>query len=147
MTENDEVLTDEGTAQDEDTVEEEEVEGPQTEEQLEDAREVSAITAKIEELDARLEEYEAKHIDSIKRTAMKDAHYNDEQVERYITSVDGTTTEEIKASVFKLSMEIPAVDGFADPNAFNGEKARPKIVDAGEVGRSAISKVIHKIRL
>lgn len=145
MTEENENVIEEGTEEVEETGVE--VEELQTEEQLEDAREVSAITAKIEKLDARLEEYEANHIDSIKRTAMKDAHYNDEQIERYITSVDGTTTEEIKASVFMLSMEIPAVDGYADPNAFNGEKARPKIVDRVEVGRNAISNVIHKIRL
>lgn len=85
---------------------------------------------------------------AIKKGALlTQAGYNEEQTKLLVKLVDGEDDEAIAESVKLLQATVAPQDNYADPSAFNGEKARPKVTDAEEIGRSAISKVLHKIKL
>lgn len=124
-------------------------EQPEETEELDEATEqaIADYSDKIAALDEQLETYRVDNIAAMKRAELKKAHYSDKQIDRYLSHVSGETADEIKASVFELMTEIPPVDPYGDPNAFNGAKAMPKPVDRLEVGRKAIKRVINKIRL
>lgn len=113
----------------------------------ETAQAIADYQAKIEKLDVKLNEFKDEHIESMKRSEMKAAHYTDSQIERYLSHIEGETIDEIRAYVFELTKEIPVSDPYGDPSAFNGAKAQPKTVDSMEIGRNAIKRVLHKIRL
>src|SRR5699024_10413990 len=113
----------------------------------ETAQAIADYSDKIEALDEQLKAYRVDNIAAMKRSQMKAMHYSDSQISRYLSHVDGETAEEIKASVFKLSAEIPPNDPYGDPSPMNGAKSKPKPVDRLEVGRNAIKRVINKIRL
>src|SRR5699024_8417955 len=124
-------------------------EQPEETEELDEATEqaIADYSNKIEALDAQLDAYRVDNIAAMKRAQMKAMHYSDSQIQRYLSHVDGETADEIKASVFKLSAEIPPTDPYGDPSPMNGAKSKPKPVDRLEVGRNAIKRVINKIRL
>src|SRR5690625_191508 len=83
-----------------------------------------------------------------KKSAMlAQAGYDDEQTKLLTKLVEGETDEEISESIKVLKATIPAKDNYGDPSAFNGVKEKPKTVDAEEVGRNAVSRVLHKIKL
>src|SRR5690625_1816724 len=83
-----------------------------------------------------------------KKSAMlAQAGYDDEQTKLLTKLVEGETDEEISESIKLLKATIPAKDNYGDPSAFNGAKEKPKTVDAEEVGRNAVSRVLHKIKL
>lgn len=145
QTESSEELEQDEEQESADQLDDEQLDDEQAEEVTEQA--IADLSAKIEALDTQINEYRGNHINTMKRAEMKAAHYNDGQIERYVDHVGGTTADEIKASVFKLAQEIPAVDNYGDPSPMNGEKAKPRIVDRVEVGRNAIKDVLHKIRL
>lgn len=126
----------------EETPEDEEI---LTEEHLEVELKISEYETKIEQLDARLAEYEAESVLDKKREEMRKFNYNDEQVERYLSHIEGETAEEIRGSVFQLSSEIPPADNYADPSLMNSERAKPARADKGEVGKKAYERVKHKI--
>lgn len=112
------------------------------------AQAIEDITAKIADLDAQIEAYRSSNIDAMKQAELKALGYTDEQAERYKTHIDGETNEEIKASVFALSLDVPPpADNYADPSPMNGAKVKPKTVDKGEIGRRAVKRVLDKIRL
>lgn len=117
-----------------------------TEEQLEIEREIEAYQTKIDELSVKLTEYKLKKINDTKRLAMKEAHYSDDQIERYAKFIDGETLEEIRQNVSQLDIP-PANDNYADPSLMNGERSKGKPVDHAEIGRNAIKRVLHKIKL
>src|SRR5690625_2264782 len=103
-----------------------------TEEQLEVERKIAEYKTEIEQLDAKLAEYEAESVLDKKREALRKFHYNDSQIERYINHLEGTTDEEIKESAFSLMLEIPTNDGYTDPSLMNSERAKPARADMGE---------------
>lgn len=117
-----------------------------SEEELEIQREIESYQSKIETLDAKLATHETQYIDAMKREEMKERHYSDKQIERYIEHINGTSKEEIAESVSQLDIP-PANDNFVDPSPFNGRAAKPKEVDKVGIGRNAIKRVLHKIRL
>ena len=83
-----------------------------------------------------------------KKSAMlAQAGYDDEQTKLLTKLVEGETDEEISESIKLLKATIPTKDNYGDPSAFNGAKEKPKTVDAEEVGRNAVSRVLHKIKL
>src|SRR5690625_3513188 len=85
---------------------------------------------------------------STKKTALlAQAGYSEEQTKLLAKLVDGETDEEISESIKLLQATIPVQDNYGDPSAFNGAKEKPKTVDAEEVGRNAVSRVLHKIKL
>lgn len=117
-----------------------------SEEELEIVREIETYQSKIGELDAKLAAHEAQHIDAMKREQMKEAYYSDEQIQLYIGHIEGNTVDEIQASVLSLANDIPpANDNFVDPSPFNGRAAKPKTVDAEEIGRQAYRRIKNKI--
>lgn len=120
-----------------------------SEEELEIQREIESYQSKIEGLDAKLAAHEAQHIDALKREQMKEFCYSDEQIERYASFIEGETVEEIQSSLYKFMDDIPALgeDPYANPSLFNGRAAKPKEVDKVGIGRNAIKRVLHKIRL
>jgi len=84
----------------------------------------------------------------IKRnTALALAGYNGEQASMLAKLVEGETEEEIAESIKTLQDTFPVADNYADPSAFNGAKSKPKTIDGEEVGRNAVSRVLHKIKL
>src|SRR5690625_1083899 len=82
-----------------------------------------------------------------KQTLLTQAGYSDEQSELLVKLIEGDDEESIAESIKQIQSTVPVKDDYADPSAFNGAKAKPKTVDAEELGRSAVSRVLHKIRL
>lgn len=131
---------------DEQPEEVEQVEETGEEVKTEEELEINDYQTKIDELDARLAEYQAKSIESMKRKEMSNMNYSAEQIERYLTYIDGETVEEIKQSILDLALDIPPrADSYADPSPFNGAKQKPKTADFGDIGRRAFERVKHKI--
>ena len=128
----------------EETTEQEQDEEILSEEELEIEREIAEYATKIEQLDAKLAEHKAQHIDAMKREKMKEAHYTDEQIDRYIDFIDGTTEEEIAESVFQLEIP-PAGDNYGDPSPMNGAKQR-YAVDHESVGREIGKKAFERVK-
>src|SRR5690606_13515850 len=84
----------------------------------------------------------------IKKSALlTQAGYSAEQTKLLTKLVEGETDEEISESIKLLKATIPTKDNYGDPSAFNGAKKKPKTVDAEELGRNAVSRVLHKIKL
>src|SRR5690625_3872517 len=85
---------------------------------------------------------------STKRSALLvKAGDDDEQTKLLTKLVEGETEEEISESIKLLKATIPAKDNYGESSAFNGAKEKPKTIDAEEVGRNAVSRVLHKIKL
>lgn len=82
-----------------------------------------------------------------KNALLTRAGYGEKQTNHLLKLVSGDTDEEIAESIAELQKAFPLQDDYGDPGAFNGAKAKPETVDAEEVGRTAISKVLHKIKL
>src|SRR5690625_5240126 len=82
-----------------------------------------------------------------KSALLAQAGYGEEQTKLLAKLVEGETDEEISESIKLLQATIAAQDNYGDPSAFNGAKVKPKTVDNEELGRNAVSRVLHKIRL
>src|SRR5690625_1865441 len=82
-----------------------------------------------------------------KQALLSQAGYDDEQSKLLVKLVEGDDEESIAESIKQIQSTVPVKDNFGDPSAFNGAKAKPKTVDAEELGRSAVSRVLHKIKL
>src|SRR5690625_3060327 len=82
-----------------------------------------------------------------KQALLSQAGYDNEQSKLLVKLVEGDDEESIAESIKQIQSTVPVKDDYADPSAFNGAKAKPKTVDAEELGRSAVSRVLHKIRL
>src|SRR5690625_3140521 len=82
-----------------------------------------------------------------KSALLAQAGYGEEQTKLLAKLVEGETDEEISESIKLLQATIPAQDNYGDPSAFNGAKVKPKTVDNEELGRNAVSRVLHKIKL
>lgn len=93
------------------------------------------------------EQAKAEALGTKKSALISAAGYGEEQTKLLTKLVEGETDEEIAESIKQLQATIPAQDNYGDPSAFNGAKAKPKAVDGEEVGRNAVSRVLHKIRL
>lgn len=93
------------------------------------------------------EQAKAEALGTKKSALLSAAGYGEEQTKLLTKLVEGETDEEIAESIKQLQATIPAQDNYGDPSAFNGAKAKPKAVDGEEVGRNAVSRVLHKIRL
>lgn len=117
----------------------------QTDTLLEIEREIESYQSKIAKIDEQLAGFKSESIAESKRKAMRELHYNDDQIERYLSHIEGESLDEIKASVLKLSMDIPPVDPYGDPSAMNGAKQKPTHVDPGELGKSVYERIKHKI--
>ena len=97
-----------------------------------------------------LQEKEQARLEALlisKSHALLKAGYADEQAKLLVNLVEGEDDETIAESIKRIQATIPVQDNYADPSAFNGAKAKPKTVDAEELGRSAVSRVLHKIKL
>lgn len=116
-----------------------------TDEQIEVEREIETYQTKIEALVEQLANYRSDNIADKKREAMQEMNYSDQQIERYLKHVEGETDEEIKQSVFNLSLEIPPVNNYADPSPMNHARQKPATKDPGEIGKKAFERVKHKI--
>lgn len=108
-------------------------------------KELAEYQSKIDELDAKLAEHKTQYIDALKREQMRKNHYSDDQIERYLSFIEGETAEEIRDSVFQLTSEIPPQDNYADPSPMNGERSRAKTTDFTELGRQAFHRVKNRI--
>src|SRR5690625_2440621 len=95
-----------------------------------------------EKEDARQEALSLRKIDGLRQ-----AGYSGEQAKLLVKLVDGEDDETIKASVEQIKSTVPVNDGFVDPTINNGPGVKPKTVDAEELGRNAVSRVLHKIKL
>ena len=82
-----------------------------------------------------------------KQTALTQAGYSAEQLGKLTKLVEGETDEEIAESIKELKTLFPTDVYYGDPSANNGAVSKPKEVDAEEVGRNAVSRVLHKIKL
>jgi len=82
-----------------------------------------------------------------KTDALRKAGYSDEQSQLLVKLIEGDDDEAIAESIEQIKATVPITDNYADPSTFNGRAAKPKTVDAEELGRSAVSRVLHKIKL
>lgn len=78
---------------------------------------------------------------------LRQAGYSEEQAKLLVKLVDGEDEESIAESIKQIQSTVPVKDNYADPSTFNGRAAKPKTVDAEELGRNAVSRVLHKIKL
>lgn len=118
-----------------------------SEEELKIQREIESYQSKIEELDAKLNEFKNDHIEAMKRKQMEEHFYSEEQIDRYLGLIEGKTTEEIDRSISELVEKVPPKgDNFVDPSPFNGRSAKPKTVDFEDLGRQAFERIKDKIR-
>src|SRR5690625_2643381 len=78
---------------------------------------------------------------------LRQAGYSEEQAKLLVKLVDSGDEEVIKSSIEQIKATVPITDNYADPSTFNGRAAKPKTVDAEELGRNAVSRVLHKIKL
>ncbi|GIN58093.1 hypothetical protein J8TS2_24120 [Lederbergia ruris] len=117
----------------------------QTDALIEIEREIESYQSKIAKLDEQLAGFKAESIAEAKRKSMRELHYNDDQIERYLSHIEGETADEIKASVLKLTTDIPPVDPYGDPSSMNGAKQKPTHADPGEYGKQAAKRVMHKV--
>src|SRR5690625_108391 len=84
----------------------------------------------------------------IKKSALRtQAGYSEEQAQLLVKLVEGDEDEAIAAAIKLLTATVPTQDTYADPSASNGEKDKPVETDNEEVGRNAVSRVLHKIKL
>lgn len=107
-------------------------------------KELAEYQSKIDELDAKLAEHKAQYIDALKREQMRKNHYSDDQIERYLSFIEGETAEEIAESVSQLAIP-PKSDNYADPSPMNGERSKAKTTDFTELGRQAFHRVKNRI--
>ena len=120
-----------------------------TDEQPEDETEQQAITeytAKIEALDERLAELKTEKTTDIRRKAMKDAKYSEDQIDRYVKFIEGDSKKEAEQSVRYFDIS-PANNSYIDPTPMGGGDGKPRRKDSREIGRKAIERVLDKIRL
>lgn len=82
-----------------------------------------------------------------KQTLLAQAGYDENQAKLLVKLVEGDDEETIAESIKQIQSTVPVKDNYADPSAFNGQKSKPKTVDAEEIGRNAVSRVLHKIKL
>src|SRR5699024_7040401 len=94
-----------------------------------------------------MEQERQKNLSLHKTALLKGAGYDDEQAKLLIKLVDGDDEDVIAESIKQIKATVPITDNYADPSAFNGRAAKPKTVDAEELGRNAVSRVLHKIKL
>lgn len=122
--------------------ENEQVDNEQTgdEEQIE-------LKAKIDEIDAKIEQYRVNAVQARKEQSMRRFNYSDEQIQKYVKFVEGDTADEIDRSVLQLSKDIAPNNYYGDPSINNGAASKPKAVDKKEVGRNAAKRILSKIRL
>lgn len=109
-------------------------------------REIESYQSKIAKLDERLAGFKADSIADKKRGVMRESNYSDEQIERYLSYIDGETDEEIKESINKLILEIPPNNKTGDPSLMNGAKAKAIPADPGQLGKQMYERIKHKIR-
>src|SRR5690625_8052046 len=95
-----------------------------------------------EKEDARQEALSLRKIDGLRQ-----AGYRGEQAKLLVKLVDGEDDETIKASVEQIKSTVPVNHGLVDPTINNGPGVRPQTVDAAELGRNAVSRVLPKIQL
>lgn len=82
-----------------------------------------------------------------KTSLLKSEGYDDEQAKLLVKLIDGDDEDAIAESIKQIKATVPITDNYADPSTFNGRAAKPKTVDAEELGRNAVSRVLHKIKL
>ena len=121
-------------------------EAEEIEDQTDALREIEFYQSKIAKLDEQLAGFKAESIAEAKRKAMREVHYNDDQIERYLEHVEGETDEEIKQSVFNLMLEIPPAINYVDPTPMSGRSYRPKHKDPTELGKKAFERIKDKLR-
>ncbi|MEZ7173553.1 hypothetical protein [Sporosarcina sp. OR05] len=105
-------------------------------------------TEKIAELDARLEEMRTDKVTQAKRQAMAARNYNDDQIERYLSHIEGATADEISASITQLAESIPPQVTYVDPPL--GNTARQTTTSStperrAQAGKRAFERIKDKI--
>ena len=146
LNEVDHILSDE-QVEEVDDKQAEEIEEEETDEQTEEQAEQTELQAKIADIDAKIEQYRVNAVQARKEQAMKKFNYDDNQIEKYISFIEGETVEEIESSVLKLTDDIAPNNYYGDPSLLNGAAAKPKAVDKREIGRNAVKRIMSKIRL
>lgn len=77
-----------------------------------------------------------------KQALLVKAGYNDEQIERYSKFVDGTTDEELTASVELLKADVPPKANYVDPaGAGNGSRQTPEPKNKEDKGRELFKRL------
>lgn len=111
--------------------------------QLEEQSEYKALYEKAQE---QIATQQADALNAKRNTLLIKAGYSEEQVERLGRYVVGETGEELTESLEALKADIPPKKDYIDPSPM-GAGRKPKPTDEVEAGRSAVSKVLHKIKL
>jgi len=89
----------------------------------------------------------ADALNATKTSKLVQAGYDEGQIEVLRNTIAGETDEEITQAVEAVTSVIPPKKSYIDPTPMGGGDGKPGPVDKEEVGRSAISKVLHKIKL
>ena len=146
LNEVDHILSDE-QVEEVDDKQAEEIEQVDEEQAEQDAAEQAELQAKIDDIDAKIEQYRINAVQARKEQAMRRFNYSDEQIQKYVKFIEGDTADEIDRSVLQLSKDIAPNNYYGDPSINNGAASKPKAVDKKEVGRNAVKRILNKIRL
>lgn len=102
-----------------------------------------------EKLQNEVERLKAEALATKKVTLLKDAGYNDEQVELFTALLQGETDEELASSLELLKKANPPVQrNYVDPSAGNGGRNEPEKKSGDDIGKSAYERLksLGKIR-
>lgn len=105
---------------------------------LEEANEYKELYEKSQ---AQLTEYQAEILTAKKDAMLAKAGYNDEQIAKYRKYLEGSSEDEINASLTQLIADIPPKFNGVDPSAGNTPKQPPKQTDLHEEGQSLYQRL------
>lgn len=81
-----------------------------------------------------------------KRSELIKAGYDDGQAERFLRYLDGSTDDEISASIEVLKADVPPkqTQEYVDPSLNNGPDGKPANTDAFEYGKDLLARALGK---
>ena len=124
-----------------------EIERKQEEDKRKELEEQNEYKTLYEQARKDAEQAKQEALNLRKQSLLAQVGYDENQARLLVKLVEGDDEETIAESIKQIQSTVPVKDNYADPSAFNGQKSKPKTIDAEELGRNAVSRVLHKIKL
>lgn len=107
---------------------------------------IAEYREKIAALDKQLAEIRSDKLNNAKLTAMINAGYTVDQIDRYKSHITGESEAEIEESLAEFRQQIPpAHNPYVDPlTPMNGQRSRPLPTDDTEIGREMFKRLKEK---
>src|SRR5690625_1136649 len=122
-----------------------EIEKAQEETKRKELEEQNEYKQLYEQALQQAEQAKQEALSTKKSALLTQAGYDAEQAQMLVTLVEGETDDEISESIKRVQATIPAKDGYGDPSAFNGAKAKPETVGADDIAATQFERIKNKI--